>query len=135
MREVLWGLGFLGGVGLALWALAQALSLRPLPQGCTPGPLPERAELWTSGAVEIPLCRKATLVLRLEGTLAQGHGPYALVVEGNRVLFEGEVSGIQEVRVRTSGKGPVALVFTNDLYQPPEDRNLFLRGLAVLPAR
>jgi len=73
------------------------------------------------------------LVLDLEGTPARGEGPHVLVVEGARVLWEGEVLGRKEVRVRTTGKGTVALAFTNDLYQPPEDRNLFLRGLRVEP--
>jgi hypothetical protein len=56
-----------------------------------------------------------------------------MVVEGSRVLWQGEVRGVKEVRVGTSGRGVLALVFPNDLYQPPEDRNLFLLGLEVEP--
>lgn len=122
------------GLGVALSSLRAAFT--PLPLGeapCRPAPLPERAELYASGAVEIPLCRKAWLVLRLQGTPARGHGPLAMVVEGRRVLWQGEVLGIKEVRVRTTGRGVLALVFPNDLYQPPEDRNLFLLGLKVEP--
>jgi len=126
-------LAFLLGVGLALLSLPRALSPKPLPQGCVPGPLPERAELWTTGAVAIPLCRKATLVLELEGTPAEGKGPHVVVAEGDRLLFQGEVLGRKEVRVRTTGEGVVAVLFTDDLYLPPEDRNLFLRGIRVLP--
>nr|WP_308789423.1 carbohydrate-binding domain-containing protein [Thermus composti] len=124
----------MGALGVSLLALSRALSPRPLEgEGCLPGPLPERAELWSNGAIALPLCREATLVLDLEGTPAQGQGPHAVVVEGSRVLWEGEVLGRMTVRVRVTGKGTVALAFTNDLYQPPKDRNLFLRGLRVEP--
>jgi hypothetical protein len=56
-----------------------------------------------------------------------------VVAEGDRLLFQGEVVGRKEVRVRTTGEGVVAVLFTDDLYLPPEDRNLFLRGVRVLP--
>ncbi|MEJ5336118.1 MULTISPECIES: hypothetical protein [Thermus] len=127
------GLGtFALGLSLALWSLDQAFRLAPLTrEACVPGPLPERAELWSNGVVEIPLCRRARVGLVLEGTLAQGKGPNALVVEGSHVLWQGEVRGVMEVWVRTTGKGTLALAFTNDFYQPPEDRNLFLRALRV----
>ncbi|WP_279232287.1 hypothetical protein [Thermus albus] len=132
-----WSLGLLVfalGLFLALWSLNQAFRMAPLNQeACVPGPLPERAELWTNGVVEIPLCRRARVGLFLEGTLAQGRGPNALVVEGGRVLWQGEVRGAIEVWVRTTGKGTLALAFTNDFYRPPEDRNLFLRVLRVEP--
>ncbi len=134
MRGLLQGAFFLLALGVSLLALSRALTPRPLrEEACLPGPLPERAELWSSGALPLPLCRAALLVLDLEGTPARGEGPHVLVVEGARVLWEGEVLGRKEVRVRTAGKGTVALAFINDLYQPPEDRNLFLRGLRVEP--
>lgn len=135
MKGLAWPLGllvFAFGLFLALWSLNQAFRMAPLNQeACVPGPLPERAELWTNGVVEIPLCRRARVGLVLEGTLAQGKGPNALVVEGSHVLWQGEVRGVMEVWVRTTGKGTLALAFTNDFYQPPEDRNLFLRALRV----
>lgn len=135
MRALAWLLGlgtFALGLSLALWSLDQAFRLAPLTrEACVPGPLPERAELWSNGVVEIPLCRRARVGLLLEGTLAQGKGPNALVVEGSHVLWQGEVRGVMEVWVRTTGKGTLALAFTNDFYQPPEDRNLFLRALRV----
>lgn len=135
MRALAWLLGlgtFALGLSLALWSLDQAFRLAPLTrEACVPGPLPERAELWSNGAVEIPLCRRARVGLVLEGTLAQGKGPNALVVEGSHVLWQGKVRGVMEVWVRTTGKGTLALAFTNDFYQPPEDRNLFLRALRV----
>lgn len=135
MRALAWLLGlgtFALGLSLALWSLDQAFRLAPLTrEACVPGPLPERAELWSNGVVEIPLCRRARVELVLEGTLAQGKGPNALVVEGSHVLWQGEVRGVMEVWVRTTGKGTLALAFINDFYQPPEDRNLFLRALRV----
>jgi len=135
VRGWAWLLGLLAlasGFLLALGSLDRAFRLSPLQQGaCVPGAIPQRAELWAGGVVEIPLCRKARVGLLLEGTLAQGKGPNALVVEGSHVLWQGEVRGVMEVWVRTTGKGTLALAFTNDFYQPPEDRNLFLRALRV----
>jgi len=134
VRAFLQGVFFLLALLASLLALSRALTLRPLfGEACAPGPLPERADLWTSGALPIPLCRAATLVLDLEGTPAQGRGPHVMVVEGRRTLWEGEVLGRRELWVRVTGRGTVALVFTDDLYRPPEDRNLFLRGLRVEP--
>lgn len=119
---------------MVLGSLEKAFRLSPLKErACVPGPLPERGELWTNGVLEIPLCRKARVGLVLEGTLAQGKGPNALVVEGDRVLWQGEVRGVVEVWVGTEGRGTLALAFTNDFYRSPEDRNLFLRALRVEP--
>ena len=132
MRWALGVLAFALGLGAGLWGLEGGLAPKPLPLGgCRPGPLPERADLYANGVVEIPLCREAEVVLRLEGTPAKGEGPWAVVAEGDRVLWRGEVVGLKEVRVRTTGRGVLVLAFLNDLYAPPEDRNLFLRGLKV----
>ena len=132
MRWALGVLAFALGLGAGLWGLEGGLAPTPLPLGgCRPGPLPERADLYANGVVEIPLCREAEVVLRLEGTPAKGEGPWAVVAEGDRVLWQGEVVGLKEVRVRTTGRGVLVLAFLNDLYAPPEDRNLFLRGLKV----
>jgi len=132
---VRWALGVLAfalGLGGGLGGREGGLAPKPLPLGgCRPGPLPERADLYANGVVEIPLCREAEVVLRLEGTPAKGEGPWAVVAEGDRVLWQGEVLGLKEVRVRTTGRGVLVLAFLNDLYAPPEDRNLFLRGLKV----
>ena len=125
MRAFLGALALALGLGVALYSLRGAFTLLPLEEApCRPAPLPERAELYTNGAVEIPLCRRAWLVFRLQGTPAGGHGPWAMVAEGRRV---------REVKVKTSGRGVLALAFPNDLYQPPEDRNLFLLRLKVEP--
>ena len=132
MRWALGVLAFALGLGAALWGLARGLAPQPFSLGgCRPGPLPERADLYANGVVEIPLCREAEVVLRLEGTPAKGEGPWAVVAEGDRVLWQGEVLGLKEVQVRTAGQGVLVLAFLNDLYAPPEDRNLFLRGLKV----
>ncbi|GAA6754883.1 hypothetical protein QT17_08920 [Thermus sp. 2.9] len=132
--ELAGGVGLGLALGLAATALERAFHPNPVPLApCWPAPLPERAELWTTGAVELSLCRPATLVLDLEGTPARGKGPHTLVVEGDRVLWEGEVLGKKTLRVKISGRGVVVLAFTDDLYLPPQDRNLFLRGLRVEP--
>jgi hypothetical protein len=134
---VRWALGlflFVLGFWLGLWALERAFALRTdLSLACLPGPLPREAALYSNGALEIPLCRRVRVRMVLEGTLAQGRGPWAMVVEGGRVLWQGEVRGRREVRVEATGEGTLALAFTNDLYRTPEDRNLFLRELTVEP--
>ncbi len=126
------GLVLLLALGVSLLALERAFTLKPLPEApCRAGAIPERAELWANGVVELPLCRRARVVLRLEGTPAEGRGPFAVVAEGGRVLFQGEVLGVKEVTVEVEGKAPLVLAFVNDLYRPPEDRNLFLKGIEV----
>ena len=132
MRWALGVLAFALGLGAGLWGLEGGLAPKPLPLGgCRPGPLPERADLYANGVVEIPLCREAGVAPRLGGTPAKGWGPGPVVAEGERLLWQGEVVGLKEVRVRTTGRGVLVLAFLNDLYAPPEDRNLFLRGLKV----
>lgn len=127
------GVFLLFSVGASLFALERAFPLRPLPEApCRPGPVPERAELWANGVVELPICQRGRVVLRLEGTPAEGRGPWAVVAEGGKVLFQGEILGVREVVVEVEGRAPLALAFVNDLYRPPEDRNLFLRGIEVL---
>ncbi|MFZ8813764.1 MAG: hypothetical protein ACO2OU_08050 [Thermus aquaticus] len=134
MRWVLGSLTLILSFGGSLFLLENALGTqRDLPLACLPGPLPREAALYSNGALEIPLCRRARVRMVLEGTLAQGRGPWAMVVEGRRVLWQGEVRGRREVRVEATGEGTLVLAFTNDLYQPPEDRNLFLRELTVEP--
>ena len=132
MRWALGVLAFALGLGAGLWGLGGGLRRkRRALGGCREGTVAERAVLAANGVVEIPLCREAEVVLRLEGTPAKGEGPWAVVAEGDRVLWQGEVVGLKEVRVRTTGRGVLVLAFLNDLYAPPEDRNLFLRGLKV----
>ncbi len=134
MRWVLGSLALILGFGGSLFVLESALGTqRDLPLACAPGPLPQEGALYSNGTLEIPLCRGVRLGMVLEGTMAQGKGPWAMVVEGRNVLWQGEVRGRVEVAVETTGEGTLAIVFTNDLYQPPEDRNLFLRGLRVEP--
>lgn len=90
--------------------------------------------MYTNGAVELPICRKGKLYLRLEGTQAAGMGPLVRVVEGKRLLFSGEVRGEKVLLLPLRGDGVVAVAFTNDLYAPPEDRNLFLREIRFFPS-
>jgi hypothetical protein len=58
-----------------------------------------------------------------------------MVVEGKRILWQGEVRERRKVVVQSSGEGVLALVFTNDYYQPPVDRNLYLRSVEVKPLK
>ena len=132
MRWALGVLAFALGLGAGRWGLEGGLAPKPLPLGgCRPGPLPERADLYATGGVETPLRRGAGGVLGRGGARAEGGGPGAVGAEGDRVLWQGEVVGLKEVRVRTTGRGVLVLAFLNDLYARPEDRNLFLRGLKV----
>ncbi|MGQ9511259.1 MAG: hypothetical protein ACUVS9_05075 [Thermaceae bacterium] len=134
MRGFLGFLFFLLSFGLALWALL-GLKTAPLTgeAPCAPGPWPQVAALYTDGVVEYPLCQKGELILRLEGTLARGKGPHVLIAEGKRRLFAGEVRGERVLRLSLKGDGMVAVAFVNDLYTPPEDRNLFVREAVFLP--
>lgn len=91
-----------------------------------------KGELWSNGVLEIPLCREAQVGLLLEGTLAQGKGPHALVVEGGRVLWQGRCGGRGGLG-EGHGEGNPGLGLHQRLLPAPEDRNLFLRALRVEP--
>ena len=133
VQPLLGSLAFLVAFGLVLSVLF-SLKPRPVPPApCTPAPWPREAALYTNGAVELPICRKGRLYLHLEGTQAAGMGPLVRVVEGERLLFSGEVRGERVLLLPLRGDGVVALGFTNDLYAPPEDRNLFLREVRFFP--
>jgi len=122
------------GFGGSLYALHKGLETqKDVAAVCIPGPLPQQGVLYSNNALELPLCHWARVTLILEGTVAKGQGPWAMVVEGKRILWQGEVRQRRKVVVQTSGDGIMALVFTNDYYQPPVDRNLFLQSVGVEP--
>lgn len=131
MRWALGVLAFALGLGAGLWGLEGGLRRSPFPwAGAARGPSP-------SGRTSTPTAwwRSPSAGRRRWSSAPrappQREGPWAVVAEGDRVLWQGEVLGLKEVRVRTTGRGVLVLAFLNDLYAPPEDRNLFLRGLKV----
>jgi hypothetical protein len=75
-----------------------------------------------------------TLTVTLRGTTAAGIGTRAVLVQGAERLLDVELRDEErtfEVDVPPSGQ--LLLAFVNDYYDPPEDRNLWVSGLAFTP--
>ena len=75
-----------------------------------------------------------TLTLTLRGTVAAGIGTRAVLVQGPRRLLDVELRDeTRTFAVDVPAAGQLLLAFVNDYYQPPEDRNLWVSGLAFTP--
>ena len=75
-----------------------------------------------------------TLTLTLRGTLAAGIGTRAVLVQGPHRLLDVELRDeTRTFEVDVPAAGQLLLAFVNDYYQPPEDRNLWVSGLAFTP--
>ena len=75
-----------------------------------------------------------TLALTLRGTIAEGIGTRAVLVQGTERLLEIELRDEQrDFVVDVPAAGALVLAFVNDRYVPPEDRNLWVSGLVFTP--
>ena len=93
------------------------------------------ATFWSSGLLRLQVCGPGTLSFTASGTAAQGRDAVLSVALGASPLLETPVRLPRFFRLRVSGPGWLSFGFPNDLYRPPEDRNLFLRGLSFTPDR
>ena len=87
----------------------------------------------SSGLLRLQVCGPGTLSFTASGTTAQGQDAVLSVALGAFPLLETPVRQPRLFRLRVSGPGWLSFGFPNDLYRPPEDRNLFLRGLSFTP--
>ncbi len=107
---------------------------RALPDGCvTMG-----SSGWIEGAVEVPRDGVYRIDIKAAGTKAAGHYPEVYVVVDGRDVgrFELVSGGWQWYSVQArlkAGRHAVRIMFTNDYYKPPEDRNLYLRRVRIVP--
>jgi hypothetical protein len=95
---------------------------------------------WIEGQIEVPTTGDYLLRIEAGGTKAAGEYPQVAVsVDGQEVAtvnLTGEGWRYYSVRTRLeAGQHTLRLLFTNDYYKPPEDRNLMLRGLTLAPVR
>ena len=90
----------------------------------------ERATLWTNGAVLLKVCGPGTLRFAARGSVAHGYGSYMVVGWNTETLWEGVVVEERGFEISVPGAGWLAVAFVNDLYDPPEDRNLWLSGIS-----
>ena len=75
-----------------------------------------------------------TLALTLRGTIAEGIGTRAVLVQGTERLLEIELRDEErDFAVDIPAAGALVLAFVNDRYVPPEDRNLWVSGLEFTP--
>lgn len=91
------------------------------------------ATFWSSGLLRLQVCGPGTLSFTASGTAAQGQDAVLSVALGTSSLLETAARQPRFFRLRVSGPGWLSFGFPNDLYRPPEDRNLFLRGLNFTP--
>ena len=95
---------------------------------------PTTATLLASRAVLVACpWTPGTLTVTLRGTVAAGIGTRAVLTQGTERLLDVELRDEErtfEVEVPTAGQ---LLAILNDSDDPPEDRNLWVSGLAFTP--
>ena len=75
-----------------------------------------------------------TLTVTLRGTIAAGIGTRAVLVQGTNRLLNVELRDEERTfEIDVPAQGQLLLAFVNDYYDPPEDRNLWVSGLAFTP--
>ena len=99
--------------------------------GAFPGGLD--ATFWSSGLLRFAVCGPGTLSFTVSGTAAQGQDAVLNVALGPAQLLGTPARLPRAFHLRISGPGWLSIGFANDLYRPPEDRNLFLRRLTFRP--
>ena len=91
------------------------------------------ADFWSSGLLRLQVCGPGTLHFTASGTPALGEDALLTVALGTQPLLETRVRQGRSFSLRVGGPGWLSFGFPNDAYRPPEDRNLFLRGLRFIP--
>lgn len=114
------------------------------PQACTPSGLvdaagspvasPELIRMNTNSYVRALVCEPSRLDLTAEGTAARGVGARLSVHLGTEPLFDEPVDGSVELSLALERPGWLVIAFNNDLYEPPQDRNLVLRDVRLEPS-
>jgi len=79
------------------------------------------------------VCSPSVLTLGAEGTAGGGVGARLVVSLGSEVLFNQPLVGRHELTLELEEPAWLMVAFTNDYFQPPEDRNLALFDLKVVP--
>jgi len=79
------------------------------------------------------LCQPTLVRLTAEGTAVDGVGARLAIHLGETPLFDDDVTGTIDLELQASSPGWLLIAFTNDLYRPPLDRNLWLRNLELVP--
>ena len=75
-----------------------------------------------------------TLTVSLRGTIAAGIGTRAVLTQGAERLLDVELRDeTRTFEIDVPASGQLLLAFVNDYYDPPEDRNLWVSGLAFTP--
>lgn len=80
------------------------------------------------------LCAPTLVRLKAEGSAVDGVGARLAIHLGQTPLFDDAVTGTVELELEAPSPGWLLIAFTNDLYRPPLDRNLWLRDLELIPA-
>lgn len=94
---------------------------------------PELVRMNSNSYLRALVCDPSVLTSAAEGTAARGVGARLSVYLGTEALFDEPVAGAVELALPVQGPRWLVVAFTNDLYEPPEDRNLVLRDLRLVP--
>ena len=79
------------------------------------------------------LCSPSNLTIEAEGTVGGGIGSRLSVSVGSTTFFNEPITMRRKLEWPVDGPSWLLVAFTNDYYQPPEDRNLSIRELAIEP--
>lgn len=126
---------------LTLW------SIRPTGAADCGGPLRLRPEIrsgivdWHGdtgtlyGQVSLPLraCGPGRLHLSVTGGSSDGQRPHLRVRQGNAILLERDVLGLEQLSVAVPGAGSLAIELTNGFFQEVADRNIWIDRLTFEP--
>jgi hypothetical protein len=101
--------------------------------GDTIDPVGTTALYWNATLIACPWS-PGTLTVTLRGTTAAGIGTRAVLTQGAERLLDVELRDEERTfEVDVPASGQLLLAFVNDYYDPPEDRNLWVSGLAFTP--
>lgn len=104
---------------------------------------PERLSSWTS-STPINLYNNSmlytcpseagTLAMVVDGSSVSGRGAHIIVQSSGRTILESLLANEPiHLEFRVNAGSPVLVAFVNDLYRPPEDRNLWISDVRFTP--
>jgi len=98
-----------------------------------PVPSLEQVRMNSNSFLRALVCEPSVLSLAAEGTAARGVGARLSVHLGSEPLFDDPVDGTVTLSLPVERPGWLVIAFNNDLYEPPQDRNLVLRDVRLEP--
>lgn len=89
----------------------------------------------TNGALRLRVCTASVMSFDARGTEAAGNYARLVVAEGGRTVIDTAVAAKQHFSIAAKPGTWVVLAFPNDLYRPPQDRNLYISKFHIVPTK